>query len=434
MRAIDVIRKKRDGGALTKGELDFFVEGFIKGTIPDYQASALLMAVFMKGMDEGETLMLTDAMLRSGRVLDLSGIPGVKVDKHSTGGVGDKVSLILAPLAASAGVVVPMLAGRGLGHTGGTLDKLSSIPGFNTSLTAERFAEILRATGAAVMGQTAEIAPADGRLYSLRDVTATVESIPLIAASIMSKKLAEGTDALVFDVKAGCGAFMKTYDDAERLGRALVSIAKGAGRRAVALITEMDEPLGLAVGNALEVVEAVDALSGRGPSDLMEVTSELAAWMLVMAGVEPDTKRGRARLLQLIKGGAAFEKFCEMVEAQGGDAGAVRDTSKLPHAREKVEVRSERAGFVRHIDAGAVGVSAMMLGAGREKAEDKVDPAVGIMLARKVGDKVLKGDTLAVMHVSDRRRLEDAKRLLAGAFELGIDMPARRPLVHKVIG
>jgi len=434
MRPYDVIKKKRDGGRLTKAEVNFFVKGCVRGTVPDYQTTAFLMAVYFRGMDEGETLSLTMAMRDSGCTLDLSCIPGVKVDKHSTGGVGDKVSLVLAPLAASAGLTVPMIAGRGLGHTGGTLDKLSSIPGFSVDISLDRFTEILQNTGAAIIGQTSEVAPADRRLYALRDVTATVESIPLIAASIMSKKLAEGTDALVLDVKAGCGAFMKTYKDACLLADTLVSIGRGAGKKMAALVTDMDQPTGLAVGNALEVKEAVAALKGEGPADLMDLTLELGVHMLRLAGVEDDPKKARAKLARLIKSGAAFKKFCEMVTAQGGDAGFVRDTLKLPVARETFTVKSERTGFVQHIDAEAVGISAMLLGAGRKKAEDDIDPAVGIILSRKVGDKVRKGQALAVMHVNDRRRFNDAEGLLREAFEIGPTASEKRPLVYKVIG
>jgi pyrimidine-nucleoside phosphorylase len=433
LRAYDIIRKKRDGGRLTGKETSWFIKAYTRGAIPDYQASAWLMAVYLQGMDRRETLALTDAMLRSGTVLDLSGIPGPKVDKHSTGGVGDKVSLILAPLVASAGAIVPMLAGRGLGHTGGTLDKLGSISGFDTGLDKARFIELLKSTGTAITGQTAEIAPADRRLYALRDVTATVECIPLIAASIMSKKLAEGIDALVLDVKTGCGAFMKSYDDAVLLAETLVMIAKGAGKKVSAVVTDMDQPLGRCVGNSLEVKEAVLALKGLGPSDLMEVTLELGSRMLVITGIEPDIKKAGLRLAGLIKDGSAFRKFCEMVSAQGGDVRMVMEPSRLPDSREQHGLKAKAGGIVQHINAEDVGLAAMMLGAGREKAEDSVDPAAGVMLIKKAGDTVRKGDLLAVMHVTDNGRLKEARGLLEAAYTIGDKPPPKRPLIYKII-
>jgi pyrimidine-nucleoside phosphorylase len=433
MRAYDIIKKKRDGGSLTKAEIEYFVRGVVRGRVPDYQASALLMAIYFNGMEMRETLALTNAMLSSGGTLDLSGVPGVKVGKHSSGGVGDKVSLILAPLVAAAGVVVPKLSGRGLGHTGGTVDKLASIPGYDVDITPDRFVRILKKTGTAIMGQTDDIAPADKRLYALRDVTATVESVPLIAASIMSKKLAEGLDALVLDVTAGSGALMKTYGDAVTLAETMVLIGKGAGKRVIAVITDMDQPLGRAVGNALEVGEAVDALKGHGPEDLMEVTFELGAWMLVLAGVVKDVGAGKKKLARLINSGAAYEKFVEMVEAQGGDARAVRDFSLLPAAVYKHPVKSSSSGIIIRIDAEAVGVAAMKLGAGRAKADDVIDPAAGIVLCGKVGGRVKKGDVLAVLHTNDSRRLDGSARLIRGAFETGSCAPEGRPLIYGVI-
>jgi len=433
LRAYDIIKKKRDGGRLTKKEIAWFVGGCTSGRVPDYQIAALLMAVFLRGMDRRETSALTDAMLHSGTVLDLAGVPGFKVDKHSTGGVGDKVSLIVAPLVASAGLVVPMLAGRGLGHTGGTLDKLGSIPGFDTRLGPDRFIEILKDVGVAITGQTDDIAPADRKLYSLRDVTATVECIPLIAASIMSKKLAEGMDGLVLDVKAGSGAFMKSYDDAGALAETLVSIGRDAGKKVVAVITDMDQPLGRCIGNSLEVKEAVLALKGAGPSDIMDVTLELGARMLSLGGLEADIAKGKQKLAGLIKNGSALRKFYRMVEAQGGDTGMVKDPARLPDSKEKHGLKSSADGFVTRIDAEQAGLAAMMLGAGREKADDDVDPAAGVILARKVGDTVRKGDLLAIMHVNDRKRLKEAQGMLEAAFTVGTEPPEKRPLVYKII-
>ena len=432
MRAVDIIQKKRDGGALSPEEITFFVDGYTAGRVPDYQASALAMAVFFRGMTPEETLSLTRSMMRTGEVLDLSDLPGPRVDKHSTGGVGDKTSLVLAPLAAACGMYVPMISGRGLGHTGGTLDKLESIPGFRVGLSLDEFRSDLRRSGMAFIGQTPQIAPADRKLYALRDVTATVESRPLIAASIMSKKMAEGIDALVLDVKTGDGAFMKTFEDARDLARAMVDIGRGMGKRIAALITDMDQPLGHAVGNSLEVVECIETLKGRGPRDLEELSVELAAWMLHLPAGEPlDAARGRIR--KALASGAGLRKFREVVEQQGGDPAVCEDAGLLPRARKTVEIPSEARGHVTRIACEAIGHAAMVLGAGRETVDSAIDPAVGILLHKKVGDAVSAGDPLATLHVNDPGRLEDAVGVVRSAFHFGPQAPPSQPLIREVI-
>ena len=436
MRAVEIIQAKRDGRALSAAELRFLVEGYTRGDVPDYQMAAFCMAVFFRGMDEAETAELAGAMLRSGTVLDLSDIPGAKVDKHSTGGVGDKVSLALAPIAAACGVVVPMVSGRGLGHTGGTLDKLEAIPGFRVDLPVERFREVLAATGVCLIGQTAEIAPADRKLYALRDVTATVESIPLIAGSIMSKKLAEGIDALVLDVKVGSGAFMKRAEDAERLALALAGIGRAMGKRVTALLTAMDEPLGFAVGNALEVAEAVALLRDEGPRDLREVTFALAGEMLLLGGVADDAADALARVRAAVGDGRAFLKLCELVEAQGGDPDALADPRLLPRAARTREVPAPASGLVQAVDAEAIGHAAMALGAGRARVEDRVDPAAGLVVRKKVGDPVERGEPLAVLHCGDRgsESPDEVAGRVARAYQIGAQPPPREPLILKRIG
>ncbi len=388
MRVYELIHRKREGGALGAGEIAALVAGFTAGEIPDAQVAALCMAIFFKGMTGAEVDALTAAMLRSGDVLDLSALPGAKVDKHSTGGVGDKTSLPLAALAAACGVRVPMVSGRGLGHTGGTLDKLEAIPGFRVDLPVERFVAQVGRLGVALIGQTARIAPADRRLYALRDVTATVESIPLIASSIMSKKLAEGIDALVLDVKVGRGAFMKTRAGARELAAALIGIGRGFGKRVTALLTAMDQPLGLAVGNALEVVEAIELLRGGGPADLRELTVELTAEMLLLAGVAAELPEARAAVAAAIADGRGLARFREIVIAQEGDPRAIDDPSRLPRAPRVIPVPAPAAGVVEAVDAEAIGLAAMALGAGRARVEDRIDPAVGVVLRRKVGERV----------------------------------------------
>ncbi len=428
--AYEIIHAKRDGRAIAAADLAALVDGFTRGEIPDYQMAAFCMAVFFRGMDDAEVGALTEAMLRSGDVLDLSDVPGRKVDKHSTGGVGDKVSLALAPLAAACGVKVPMISGRGLGHTGGTLDKLEAIPGFRTDLDADRFRALVREVGACLVGQTARLAPADRRLYALRDVTATVESIPLIAASIMSKKLAEGIDALVLDVKVGSGAFMKDLAGARALARTLAAIGRGTGKKVSALLTDMSQPLGRAVGNALEVVETVELLRGGGPADLREVTVELTAEMLVLGGVAADRAAARARVEGAIADGRGLAKLEEIVRAQGGDPLALRDPARLPRAPRTYEVGAPAAGVVQAVDGEAIGLAAVALGAGRARVEDRVDPAVGLVVRKRIGERVEKGEPLCTVHEGDRS--EARPRVTArveAAFRIGPGAAAPPPLL-----
>jgi pyrimidine-nucleoside phosphorylase len=433
MRAVDVIQRKRDGHELSRDEIAFFVEGYTRGSIPDYQASALAMAVFFKGMTSPETLALTESMMRTGEVLDLGELPGPKVDKHSTGGVGDKTSLVLAPLAAACGVYVPMISGRGLGHTGGTLDKLESIPGFRVSLSLDEFRSVLRQSRLGLIGQTPEIAPADRKLYALRDVTGTVESLPLIAASIMSKKMAEGIGALVLDVKTGDGAFMVREEDSRALAQAMLAIGRGMGKKMVALVTDMEQPLGRTVGNALEIVESVETLQGRGPEDLERLSVELAAWMLSLAGAATSLDAAREREREALASGAGLRKFQEVIALQGGDPRVCDDTSRLPRAAETVELRAEAGGRITRIACRAVGQAAMVLGAGRETVESRIDPGVGFVLRKKVGDPVAPGESLVTVHVNDRRRLDDVLALLRHAILVGADAPPPRPLVHAIL-
>jgi pyrimidine-nucleoside phosphorylase len=429
MRAVDIILSKRDGRSLTRDEIRFFVDGVTAGSLPDYQASALLMAILLRGMTSDETAWLTDAMVHSGVRVDLAEIPGVKVDKHSTGGVGDKTSLILAPLAAACGVPVPMMSGRGLGHTGGTLDKLEAIPGFRVNLSLEEMKTALARVGCAMIGQTAQIAPADKKLYALRDVTGTVESIPLISASIMSKKIAEGIDALVLDVKTGSGAFMKTAADSRKLAESLVSIGNASGVKTEAIITAMDAPLGRAVGNALEVVECIDVLKGGGPADLVAVSVELTARMLVLGKVARDRDEAEQKARGAIQSGAGLDRFRQIVEAQGGDPKVVDDYARLPHVSDRYVVAADRAGFVSRIDAELFGRASVALGAGRDRVEDPVDPAVGIMVLAKPGDAVRAGDPILELHYRERGRLETATRLTSQAITIGDQRPAATRLI-----
>lgn len=434
IRAIDVIRKKRDGGELTRPEIEALVGGYTAGEIPDYQASAWLMAVLLKGMTRAETAALTDTMLRSGEVLDFSDLPSCKVDKHSTGGVGDKTSLVLAPLAAAAGLTVPMISGRGLGHTGGTLDKLEAIPGFNVNLPVTRFRNILETCGCAMIGQTAEIAPADRKLYALRDVTGTVESPFLICASIMSKKLAEGIDALVLDVKTGSGAFMKNEKDAAYLAELMVETGERMGKKMAALITDMDQPLGRYVGNTLEVVEVLEVMRGEGPEDLRELCLELAAWMLLLGGRVSKIEEGKQLAAKLIRSGETLDKFRKMVGLQSGDARAIDDPKRLPQARHTVDVVSAKSGYVTAIQCERAGTACVILGGGRERKEDSVDPAVGFVLHKKVADQVSAGEALCTVHYNSEALGARAKRLLLESYEIGDAPPNhKRPLVHRVI-
>jgi len=428
MLALDLIIKKRNGGKLTKEEIEYFVDRYTKGEIPDYQASAFLMAVFFNGMDTDETLWLTEAMLHSGDIVDLSCIPGVKVDKHSTGGVGDKTTLVIAPVVASYGVPVAKMSGRGLGHTGGTIDKLESIPGFRTSLSREEFVANVKEIGIAVAGQTDNLVPADKKLYALRDVTGTVENISLIAASIMSKKLASGSDAIVLDVKVGSGAFMKTIAEAEKLAGLMVDIGRGAGKKTVALITDMDRPLGNKIGNAMEVCEAVDILSGKGPCDLKEVCVELAANMLFVAG-KGDIEYCRSLAAEAIEKRTALNKLTEMVIRQGGDPKVIEDTSKLPKARYKAEWKAETAGYIEKMHAEKLGYASLILGAGRKSKEDIIDHSAGIELLKKPADKVEQGETLAILHTSDENRIPGALAILKTAVSTGPDPVPKPPLV-----
>jgi pyrimidine-nucleoside phosphorylase len=431
MRAVDIILSKRDGRALTREEIRFFVDGVTNGTLPDYQASALLMAILLRGMTAEETAWLTDAMVHSGVRVDLRDIPGVKVDKHSTGGVGDKTSLILAPLAAACGVPVPMMSGRGLGHTGGTLDKLEAIPGFRVDLSLEEMKAALAKIGCAMIGQTAQIAPADKKLYALRDVTGTVESIPLISASIMSKKIAEGIDALVLDVKTGSGAFMKTEADSRRLAESLVAIGNASGVKTEAIITAMESPLGHAVGNALEVIECVEVLKGRGPADLIDVSVELAARMLVLGHVAGDLAGALLKVRQAIASGAGLERFRAIIEVQGGDPRIVDDYDRMPHVADRHRVAASRGGFVTAVNAELVGRASVVLGAGRDRVEDPVDPAVGIMVVAKPGDAVREGAPVLELHYRDRARLDAALRLTSRAITIGDEPP---PPARLIVG
>jgi pyrimidine-nucleoside phosphorylase len=435
MRAVDVITKKRDGHVLSREELRFFVDGVTTGSLPDYQASALLMAVLLRGMSGDETASLTDAMVDSGVRVDLSDLPGVKVDKHSTGGVGDKTSLIVAPLAVACGLLVPMMSGRGLGHTGGTLDKLESIPGFRVNLSLDEMRAALEKTGCAMIGQTAEIAPADKKLYALRDVTGTVESIPLISASIMSKKIAEGIDALVLDVKTGSGAFMKTEQDSRRLAESLVAIGRASGVRTEAVITDMEAPLGQAVGNALEVIECIEVLKGEGPQDLIDVSVELTARMLIVGGVASDRADASRRVHAARASGAGLDRLRRIIENQGGDPRVIDDPVRLPHAPRRQTVQAPRGGYIRRLDAELVGRASVALGAGRDRVEDPVDPAVGIFVRAKPGDRVSAGDPVLEVSYRDSRRLEDALLLITQAISVGDERPLSRPLiVGEVIG
>ena len=429
MRAVDIIRKKRDGAALDRAEIDHFVAGATDGSWPDYQLSALLMAIVLRGMGDEETAWLTEAMARSGARLDLQGLPGRKVDKHSTGGVGDKTSLVLAPLAAACGALVPMMSGRGLGHTGGTLDKLESVPGFRVDLPAREIVDALADVGCVIVGQTRDIAPADRRLYRLRDVTATVESIPLITASIMSKKLAEGIDGLVLDVKVGCGAFMRTVSDAEQLAQSMVRAGQLAGVRTEALLTRMDAPLGRAVGNAIEVVESIETLRGQGPRDLTELSVILAARMVLMAGHAPTIGDAERRVRDAMASGAGLDRFRRMIARQGGDPSVVDEPSRLALAPGREYVRAPRAGYVAGLDAMLIGRAAAALGAGRATAEDRVDHGVGIRVLASLGALVRAGEPVLELLHRDGKGLQDAAALAVQAIELGGAPPAPQPLV-----
>jgi pyrimidine-nucleoside phosphorylase/thymidine phosphorylase len=434
MRTVDLIQRKRDGEELAPEEIEFLVEGYTNGDIPDYQMSSFLMAVFFSGMSDREVSRLTECMLRSGDTVDLSSIPGVKVDKHSTGGVGDKTSLIVAPLAAAAGVVVPMMSGRALGHTGGTLDKLESIPGFRTSLTAEEFEKQLSELGLCFIGQTDRLAPADRKLYALRDVTATVESIPLISSSIMSKKLAEGVDALVLDVKVGSGAFMKKQVDARRLAQMMVGIGRRMDKRVQALITDMSQPLGYAVGNALEVMEASQTLQNAGPTDLTKLSMELAARMIYLGKKAASLEEARRLAEEKLVDGSGYRKLKQVVAAQGGNPQALDKFELLPNATGMREVASPRGGYVSSINAEDIGAASNMIGAGRDKKEDAIDPAVGIILEVKAGEKVDAGSVLCRLYYTKEDRVEEAAEMVEDAFRISAQKPDDRELILEVVG
>jgi pyrimidine-nucleoside phosphorylase len=433
VRAVDLIQKKRDGGELQQDEIEFLIRGYARGDVPDYQAAAFAMAVFFRGMTPIETVALTEAMMHTGEVLDLSDLPGPKVDKHSTGGVGDKTSLILAPLAAACGVYVPMISGRGLGHTGGTLDKLESIPGFNVHLTLKKLRSVLQQCGFGLIGQTPEIAPADRKLYALRDVTATVESLPLISASIMSKKMAEGIDALVLDVKCGDGAFLRSREEAKALAGTMLAIGKGMGKKVAALLTDMEQPLGRNVGNALEVAECVETLKGRGPKDLESLSVELAAWMVHLAAAAPTLESARARVREALASGAGLERLRDVIEAQGGNPRVCDDLSLLPQAREQRVLRAERDGRLTRLAARAIGHAGMLLGAGRETVASTIDPAVGFVFHKKVGDPVAVGEPIVTVHVGPTSRTDAALARLGEAIAVGSEAPIRAPLVLDIL-
>jgi pyrimidine-nucleoside phosphorylase len=434
MRTVDLIHRKRDAEELAPEEIEFLIEGYTSGEIPDYQMSAFLMAVYFSGMSDREVSRLTECMLRSGDTVDLSSVPGVKVDKHSTGGVGDKTSFIVAPLAAAAGVVVPMMSGRALGHTGGTLDKLESIPGFRTDLTAEEFTAQLAKHGLAFIGQTERLAPADRKLYALRDVTGTVESIPLIASSIMSKKLAEGVDALVLDVKVGSGAFMKKQVDARRLAQTMVGIGRRMDKKVQALITDMNQPLGYAIGNALEIMEASQTLQNAGPADLTKLCLELAARMIFLGKKAVSLEEARLTAEKHLVDGSAYRKLKEVVRAQGGNPQALDKFELLPNATGMREITSPRAGYVSTIHAEDIGMASNLIGAGREKKEDSIDPAVGIILEVKVGEKVDAGSILCRLYYTKEDHVDEAADQVEDAFRISGQKPDERELILEVVG
>jgi pyrimidine-nucleoside phosphorylase len=429
----DLIQKKKMKEALTKDEIFFLVNGFTKGEIPDYQMSAFLMAVCINGMDPDETTALTQAMAMSGDMLDLSAIEGVKVDKHSTGGVGDKTSLVLGPMVAALGIPVAKMSGRGLGHTGGTIDKLESFPGFSTAISTEQFVENVNRTKMAIVGQTANLAPADKKIYALRDVTATVDNISLIASSIMSKKLASGSDVIVLDVKTGSGAFMKRYEDSLSLAKAMVQIGTRAGRKTYAVITDMNQPLGKAVGNTLEIMEAIATLKGEGPNDLLEVSITLASYMMLGAGKAATIEEARRLLYQTIENKSALDKFAEFIRAQGGDSEAVYQPDSFEKATLSLLLPSPKDGFVSYIHTDEVGMTSLVLGGGRETKESIIDLSVGIIIEKKLGDPVKQGETLAILYANDQDKLMQAKDRLAKAFVIDNKQPKRNPYVYAIV-
>ncbi len=433
MRMYDLIMKKRNGSALTGEEIRFMVQGYTKGEIPDYQMSAMMMAIYFRGMDADETLALTMEMAHSGDMLDLSDIHGVKVDKHSTGGVGDKTSLALTPMVAAAGVTVAKMSGRGLGHTGGTIDKLESFSGFSTAITEQQFKENVNRIGIAIMGQTADLAPADKKLYALRDVTATVDNMSLIASSIMSKKLAAGADAIVLDVKTGSGAFMKTQEDSFALAREMVRIGNGAGRKTIAVVSDMDQPLGCAVGNALEVREAIDTLRGCGPEDFVELCLTLGSYMLVAGGEAATEEEAEQILREVIENGSALDKLAEFIAAQGGDRELVYHPEKLPQASMTQEIESPADGYIQRIVCDEIGICSLILGGGRETKESAIDLSVGLVLHKKVGDAVKKGESLATIHANDQAKLDMAKERFLQAYTIDEEPVEKKPLIKGIV-
>lgn len=433
MRMYDIIMKKRNGGELSEEEINFFIENYTKGVIPDYQVSALMMAIYFQKMTEAETLALTLAMAKSGDMLELSAIKGVKVDKHSTGGVGDKTSLALTPMVAACGIPVAKMSGRGLGHTGGTIDKLESFEGFSTALTTEQFINNVNEIGIAIMGQTADLAPADKKLYALRDVTATVDNMSLIASSIMSKKLAAGADAIVLDVKTGSGAFMKSEEDAFALAGEMVQIGNNAGRKTVAIVSDMDQPLGQAVGNALEVKEAIATLKGKGPADFVELCLSLGAQMLIVGGKACEEAQAREMLQKVIEDGSALKKLAEFVEAQGGNPAAVYDAEFLPKTHIVKEILSPVTGYVGHIACDEIGICSLILGGGRETKESEIDLSVGLVLGKKVGDYVQAGEPLAVIHANDEEKCRAAEERFLQAYTFVEKKPVKEPFIKGIV-
>ena len=434
MRAVDLIRKKRDSGEHSSEEIDFLISGYTRGEIPDYQISAWLMATWIRGLGGAEIASLTEAMLRSGEVITFPELPGKKVDKHSTGGVGDKTSLVLAPIVAAGGLYVPMISGRGLGHTGGTLDKLEAIPGFNTALSLQQFRDVLGKCGMALIGQTAEIAPADKKIYALRDVTSTVENIGLICASIMSKKMAEGIDALVLDVKTGSGAFMQKEEDSLRLAELMVETAHRMGKKAVALITDMDQPLGRFAGHSNEVIESIEVLRGRGAADLRELSIELSAWMFFLGERSKSVDEGRTLAEKLIASGEALEKFKQGIALQGGDARVVDNYALLPQAKNRKEVKSHSNGYLSATNCMQFGIALAMLGGGREKKEDAIDPGVGLEFHKRIGDRVATNESLVTIHYNSDAKLAEATALIENSFVVTGQPAPPKKLVRRLVG
>ncbi len=432
-RPYDIIADKRDGKTHSYDQIEYFINGYTAGLIPDYQVSAWLMAVYLNGLNEDETFYLTKAMINSGKIIDLHSLKKPKIDKHSTGGVGDKVSLILAPAAAACGIVVPMTSGRGLGFTGGTLDKLESIPGFNVHLSENEFKTILEGVGYAMSGQTETLAPADKKLYELRDVTGTVENISLITASILSKKIAEGADSIVMDVKCGSGAFTKNIEDSRSLARSLSSIAALMEKKVTCVISNMDQPLGRAVGSSLEVIESIECMHGRGEPDVVDLVAELGGYMLLNGGMVDTVDNGKSKIREKLENGEAFDRFIESVRMQGGSSDSVRDPAKLPHANFTLDVAVNQSGFISAIDTENVGTAAIFLGAGRLKKEDSIDPASGIIVHKKLGDEVHAGDRIVTIHYNDEGGVERAVKLLQESYEIGEEKPSEFRLIHEVI-